>query len=152
MQEAKFEAKYGVEVLRDKKTGEIKVKKRPANEIDELIKHNQQKHKGGKAKTPAIVITPEERKKLVKEMIKKKKVKAEEVKPVIKEFKRDEFKFGEVVHEPPQLATPRYAKKVETVPRVSNRVAVISLLINYHSKVLLLFLFSRVENRSYCIP
>lgn len=120
VEEAKFEAKYGVEVIRDKKTGEIKLKKRPVNEIDERLKHNAANtKKGGKKIKAPIVIAPEERKKLIKAMIKEKKQKESETKTTeIKEFQRDEIKFGEVVNEPPHLTVPRLAKKAETVPRV----------------------------------
>lgn len=120
VEEAKFEAKFGVEVIRDKKTGEIKLKKRPANEIDERLKQNAANaKKGGRKSKAPIVIAPEERKKLIKAMIREKKQKESETKPTeVKEFKRDEIKFGEVVNEPPQLTVPRLAKKAETVPRV----------------------------------
>lgn len=115
--EAKFEAKYGVEVIRNQKTGEIKLKKRPANEIDEQLKQNARKGK----KRPTISIAPDERRKLAKAMISEKKQKEKEAKtPAVEEFKRDEVKFGEVVNAPPQLTVPRLAKKAETVPRVRN--------------------------------
>lgn len=121
VEEAKFEAKYGVEVIRDKKSGEIKLKKRPVNEIDERLKQNAANaKKGGKKVKAPIVIAPEERKKLIKAMIKEKKEKESETKAKteVKEFEREEIKFGEVAHAPPQLTVPRLAKKAETVPRV----------------------------------
>lgn len=123
VEEAKFEAKYGVEVVRDKKTGEIKLKKRPPNEIDERLKQNaiNAKRKGKNAPAASVMIPAEERKKLAKAMIQeKKKQKESELTKVsaIEEFKRDEIKFGEVVQAPPQLSVPRLAKKAETVPRV----------------------------------
>lgn len=122
VEEAKFEAKYGVEVVRNKKTGEIKLKKRPPNEIDERLKQNAQnlKHKGRKSQV--VSIAPEERKRMAKALIQEKKQKEKEAKtPVIEEFKRDEIKFGEVVNAPPQLTVPRLAKKAETVPRVRKK-------------------------------
>lgn len=123
VEEAKFEAKYGVEVVRDQNTGAIKLKKRPRNEIDERLKQNMENHKRikkGEKPIKTVVIAPTEKKKMIKAMIAEKKEKeSKAVEPPIKEFKRDEFKFGEVVHEPPQLVTPRLAKKAETVPRVS---------------------------------
>lgn len=120
VEEAKFEAKYGVEVVRDKKTGEIKLKKRPPNEIDERLKQNAANAKKKGKAIQTVVIPSAERKKLVKAMMAEKKQKEAETKqPDIKEFKRDEFKFGEVVQAPPTLGAPRYAKKAETVPRVS---------------------------------
>lgn len=122
VEEAKFEAKYGVEVVRDKKTGEIKLKKRPPNEIDEQLEQNAMNVKRkGKAPT-SVVIPAEERRKLAKAMLlEKKKQKASEStkESAIEEFKRDEVKFGEVVQAPPQLSAPRFAQKAETVPRVN---------------------------------
>lgn len=136
-QEAKFEAKYGVEVVRDKKTGEIKIKKRPKDELEEHMKQqlqNQKENKkGGKSVTPAIVISTEEKKKLVKEMIEQKRSKKDEAKPKIEEYKKDEFRFGEVVHEPPTLSKPRYAQKAETVPRVRYIVMNILMSITFQS-------------------
>lgn len=126
VEEAKFEAKYGVEVVRNSKTGEIKLKKKPKNEIDEHLKQNMENQKrlkkGGKAIPTAIVLAPEEKKKLIKAMLAEKKQKQKEAKePEIEEFKRDEVKFGEVVNAPPQqLTVPRRAKQAETVPRVRN--------------------------------
>lgn len=122
VEEAKFEAKYGVEVVRNKKTGEIKLKKRPPNEIDERLKQNAQnlKHKGRKSQV--VSIAPEERKRMAKALIEEKKQKEKEAKtPVIEEFKRDDIKFGEVANAPPQLTVPRLAKKAETVPRVRKK-------------------------------
>lgn len=125
VEEAKFEAKYGVEVHRDKKTGEIKLKKRPTNEIDERLKQNAINAKrNGKNAAAAVVIPADERKKLAKAMFQeRKKQKQDELLKVstLDEFKRDEIKFGEVVLAPPQLTAPRLAKKAETVPRVRMR-------------------------------
>lgn len=123
-QEAKFEAKYGVEVVRNKKTGEIKLKKKPTNEIDERLKQNMQTHKRAKksgkvtdAAAPSIVLSSDESSKLAKKMMSEKKAAKTAAEPV-KYFKNEEFKFGEVVHAPPTLTTPRLAQKAETVPRV----------------------------------
>lgn len=126
VQEAQFEAKYGVEVVRNKKTGEIKLKKKPANEIDERLKQNMEDHKRGKksgkgadsaAAGTTIVLSSEQKMKLVKKMMAEKKA-AKTVAEPIKDFKKDEFTFGEVVHGPPTLTTPRRGQKAETVPRV----------------------------------
>lgn len=123
-EEANFEAKYGVEVVRDKKTGAIKVKKRPRNEIDERIKQNVENHKRAKRgdkMQPLKVLTADERKKLVKQALAEKKETEQASQATsVQEFKKDEFRFGEVVMAPPQLTTvPRKAQKAETVPRVS---------------------------------
>ena len=120
VEEAKFEAKYGVEVVRHK-NGEIKLKKRPPNEIDERLKQNAINAKRKGKHVEAVVIPADERKKLAKAMLqeKKKQKDSESTKvTVVDEFKRDEIKFGEVVQAPPQLSFPRLAKKAETVPRV----------------------------------
>lgn len=116
--EAEFEAKYGVEVVRNKKTGEIKLRKKPKNEIDERLKQNEISQKTGKkgAKISDIMLTTAEKRELAKEMIKKKKVEKESEKDK-KEFQRETIAFGEVAHAPPNLVTPRLAKKAETVPR-----------------------------------
>lgn len=125
VEEAKFEAKYGVEVVRNSKTGEIKLKKKQKNEIDERLKQNMENQKrlkkGAKAIPTAIVLAPEEKKKLIKAMLAEKKQKQKESKePEIEEFKRDDVKFGEVVNAPPlQLTVPRRAQPAETVPRVN---------------------------------
>lgn len=121
VEEAKFEAKYGVSVVRNAKTGEIKLKKKPTNEIDERLKQNASNLKKNGKSAKAIVIPADERKKLVKAMMKEKKQnEVADKKPAIEEFKRDEIRFGEVAQAPPQLSTPRLAKKAETVPRVMN--------------------------------
>lgn len=154
-QEAQFEAKYGVEVVRNKKTGEIKLKKKPANEIDERLKQNMENYKrakkSGKATdaAPAIVLSSEEKRKLVKKMMAEKKATKTVVEPV-KDFKKDEFKFGEVVHAPPLLTTPRLAKKAETVPRVfiAFHLRMFELYFNF---VLNLIYSSLVRSHSYCI-
>lgn len=119
VEEAKFEAKYGVEVIRDRKTGEIKLKKRPTNEIDEQLKQNAKKSKQKGKAGQVVSIAPEERRKLAKAMVEEKKQQEKAAKaPAIEEFKLDEIKFGEVANAPPQLTVPRLAKKAETVPRV----------------------------------
>lgn len=123
VEESKFEAKYGVEVVRNQKTGEIKLKKRPRNEIDERIKQNMENHKrmkkGEKIMPKAAIVAPEEKKKMIKQMMTQKKQEEQEAKKqTVEEFKRDDVKFGEVVKAPPQLTVPRLAKKAETVPRV----------------------------------
>lgn len=117
--EAEFEAKYGVEVVRNKKTGEIKLKKKPKNEIDERLKQNEINKKTGNksVKSSGIVLTSEEKREIVKELLKNKKAE-KEFDPDKKEFQRETIAFGEVVHAPPTLVTPRLAKKAETVPRV----------------------------------
>lgn len=83
LREAQYEAKYGVNVIRNAKTGEISIIKKPKNEIDELIKEkqkskgkcnmlrNKRKEKTGKP------LDPDFAKELIKQAIKEDK---EEVK------------------------------------------------------------------------
>lgn len=152
VEEAKFEAKYGVEVMRDTKTGEIKLKKKPRNEIDERLKQNAENQKrikkGGKAIPAPLVLAPEERKKLVKAMLaeKKQKKESETKEAKIEEYKYDEVKFGEVVNAPPQLTAPRLGKKAETVPRVRE---LSSFFLNLFMTNC--FVFSLGRSRCYCI-
>lgn len=123
--EAEFEAKYGVEVIRNKKTGEIKLRKKPRNEIDERLKqnsldqHQNPAKKGAKPARTGIVLTADEKREIAKHMLKKRKTdKGAAAEADKKEFKHDHISFGEVAHAPPTLTTPRLAKKAETVPRV----------------------------------
>lgn len=118
--ESQFEAKYGVEVIRNKQTGEITLKKRPVDELEVQMKQSlKNKNADGtdkKRKRVEVKLTAADKKLLVKEMMKKKK--KEKADNVIVEYKQDIVKFGEVVHAPPTLITPRRAKKAETVARV----------------------------------
>lgn len=107
LNEAQFEAKYGVDVVRNSKTGEIQIKKRPKNDLL------------AKKKKPADVVTKlttSEKLKLKKINIKEKKLKKRQLNET--EYKRDEFIFGEVVHGPPELSTPKHGKKPETTAKV----------------------------------
>lgn len=128
LNEAKYEAKYGVKVVRNPKTGEISIQKKPPNEIDELLKRRrlEAKHKNKKPKKKDGVnegkaVNPKLAKEIIKQALREEK--EESIKEQQKEqmeFKRDVFKFGEVVHGPPNLtALPRKANKHETVARVS---------------------------------
>lgn len=114
LKEAEYEAKYGVSVVRDANTGAIAIKKKPPNEIDELIKKKKSRKPMEKASVNKI--DPKEARELIKQAIREEK--EESKKEVIEEFKTDYVKFGEVVHGPPTLTTlPRKAVRSETVPR-----------------------------------
>lgn len=117
VQEAKFEAKYGVKVVRNPKTGEIRVQKKPKDQLAQTVEIQVKGKKGNKTVVAPIQLTSAEKKKIAKEMLAKKRASKEEPN---NEFKREEIKFGEVVHEPPRLTVPRFAQKAATVPRVSN--------------------------------
>lgn len=110
MAEATYEAKYGVDVVRDKKTGEVSVKNRTAEHLPSTRKMKKKRF-----------VPTEEQKAQIKELIKKQKEeKRIEKEGRFEEFKRDEVKFGEVVHAPPVLSTiPRMARNnVSTSGRV----------------------------------
>lgn len=135
LNEAKYEIKYGVKVVRDHKTGEISIQKKPPNEIDELLKRKRinelnQKTKRGQARRKGNKNKTENggkplNMKLAKELIKQtqreeKEERLQEQQKELMEYKREIIPFGEVVHAPPHLtALPRKAQKHETVPRVS---------------------------------
>lgn len=129
IKESQFEAKYGVDVIRNAKTNEITLKKRPVDDLEvQMKKAMRNKNADGSEKKkrnrePEVTLTAAERLKAAKEMIKKKK-KEKQGNPIA-EFQRDEVRFGEVVHAPPTLSIPRRAKKAETVARV--RRSLISL-------------------------
>lgn len=141
IQESKFETKYGVEVIRNAKSGEISLRKRPDDEFEvqrkKLLKQQleERRNKKSKKKTattePDVVLTVKERTILAKEMLKKRK--AEKADNVIVEYKKDDIKFGEIVHAPPHLCKPRLAKKFETVPRVFLDIICRVLLFSYCS-------------------
>ncbi|KDR24303.1 uncharacterized protein LOC110827341 [Zootermopsis nevadensis] len=104
IQEAKFEAKYGVDINVDPVTGEVSVTKQPRDEVDE-IEHSM--HKKQNKNNPG--------RKSSKNLRKKQKL--EEVKTVKLDKNQDDFerfqdnvKFGETVHAPPTIkAVPRKA-------------------------------------------
>ncbi|KAH8271136.1 hypothetical protein KR018_001278 [Drosophila ironensis] len=129
VREANYEAKYGVSVLRDPKTGEITIQKKPKNEIDELLKQKQRerrtnkaRQKGGKVAKAKETMDPKTSRELIKRAYREaKQEEAAEAATEDKqkaEYKRDTFAFGEIVHAPPSLKTlPRKAPQNETVPR-----------------------------------
>lgn len=127
LKEAQYEAKYGVKVIRDPNTGQISIKKKPPNEIDELLKQKKKEGKGGKIKkkkktVETKAIDPKLAKELIKQAIREdEEEKLREIEKETMEYRRDIIKFGEIVHAPPTLsALPRKAQKSETVPRVSH--------------------------------
>lgn len=111
-----------MDVIRNAKTNEITLKKRPVDDLEvQMKKALRNKNADGTDKKkrnrePEVMLTAAERLKAAKEMIKKKK-KEKQGNPIA-EFQRDEVRFGEVVHAPPTLSIPRRAKKAETVARV----------------------------------
>lgn len=134
IKESQFEAKYGVEVVRNQQTGEIKIKKRPADEFDEQIKARKLAKRRGeidddgnptkKKQTTEIRMTKAEQLQRAKELIAaKREAKREALAARPVEYKTDVVAFGEVTHGPPTLVTPRRAQKAETVARVNYLLA-----------------------------
>jgi len=129
--EAGFAAKYNVDIERNQETGEIKLKKRPKDEINELMKKKRAEAKSGKkqfgneddndkpAKDEAPKLTSLQKLKLKKQS--KKLCKQDEKALAFEEYQHEEIRFGETAQAPPTLVTPRKAKKDETVPRPGKR-------------------------------
>lgn len=121
IQESKFEAKYGVEVIRNAKSGEISLRKRPQDELEvqNKLALQQSRKKGNKANNDELDVkfTSKERLALAKEMIKKRK--KAEIGNTVEEYQRDVVKFGEVAHAPPRLVKPKVGKKCDANPPVS---------------------------------
>lgn len=113
IQEAKFEAKYGVNVKVDPDTGEVSVTKQPKNEIDGMENSSRKKLKKRDAETKSS--KKEWKKQKLKEMKKEKLEKNQD------DFARfqDKVKFGEIVHAPPVIKTlPRKADTKDAKDRV----------------------------------
>ncbi|CAL7934933.1 unnamed protein product [Xylocopa violacea] len=114
--ETAFEKKYNVQVKRDPETGNIEgLTKCEENEIDKIemlrAKHKNVRKKKKKSSDEPRMTKTEKR----KEKLKLKKQKRIEEK--VDEFDkfRDQVKFGEVVHEPPQLKVrPKNADVIST--------------------------------------
>lgn len=120
LKEAEFENKFGVNVERDRDTGEvIGVEKRPKDELEELIKKakkgkKKKKKQSNETGEPRLTKTQKRSKKLSEKKQKKELAK-------IDEFDKfsDNVKFGETVHAPPNLTAPRKVSKTNLAPRVS---------------------------------
>lgn len=138
--EAGFAAKYNVDIIRNQETGEIKLKKRPKDELDELMKKKRAEAKMGKRKfeDKEPVETTPKLTSLQKLKMKKKSKKQslnDEKSHVFEEYQHDEFKFGETVLAPPTLITPRRAKKDDTVPRPGKRDLLLSSMLKSNEPV-----------------
>lgn len=125
--EAGFAAKYNVDIVRNQDTGEIKLKKKPKDQIEELMKKRRAEAKGGKKKFVEEDTTEEVEPKLTslqKLKLKKqarKKSQSDEKTRAFAEYETEVIKFGETVKAPPTLVTPRRAVKHDTVPRPGTR-------------------------------
>jgi hypothetical protein len=112
IQQAKFEAKYGVNVKVDPDTGEVSVTKQLKDETDET---ENSSHKKKRKKSAEIKSSKNERR----------KKKLEEIKMMKLEKRRDDFerfqdhvKFGETVHAPPAFRSLPRKADVDTKDRV----------------------------------
>lgn len=86
VREAQYEAKYGVNIIRNPQTGEVTLQKRPKNEIDELLKQKQKERrlaKNGRNKGKAATAKTTMDKKTSKELIKRAFKEADEEKDLV---------------------------------------------------------------------
>ncbi|XP_055585564.1 coiled-coil domain-containing protein 137 [Uranotaenia lowii] len=131
--EATFSSKYNVEIERNEQTGAIKLRKRKANEIDELLKKKARETKGYKAKSVSKVakkkLTLSEKKALKKQKINEQKQKEED--RLLEEYQLDTVAFGETVHGPPSLnVKPRRAAQLEGAPRPGTKSLLLHSILN----------------------
>lgn len=132
LKEAQFEAKYSVDVVRDDK-GEVKVKKRSEEDLLRLsgkpVSDTTAKPKGIKKRKERF-----DKKKLKKE--KKQKIREELEAEKNQMYKKDDVKFGEICHAPPQLkAIPRRGVKPDTVPRPGKKALLLHSLMDKEEAV-----------------
>lgn len=138
--EAGFAAKYNVDIIRNQETGEIKLKKKPKDEIEELMKKRRAEAKNGRRKfedkEPAAVEAPKltslQKLKLKKKA--KKQSQSDEKSKHFAEYQHEVIKFGETVQAPPSLITPRRATKNETVPRPGKRDLLLTSMLKDNSE------------------
>ncbi|KAF7996891.1 hypothetical protein HCN44_002537 [Aphidius gifuensis] len=117
--ETKFEDKFGVLIKRNNETGEIEgVEKPPKDEIDELLKLKKKHANIGKKKKKKNILEP----KLTKSQKKKVRLNSKKEKKLqdnIDEFKnyKDDIKFGEIAHAPPDIKVrPKKTENMTTKP------------------------------------
>lgn len=133
--EAAFAAKYKVDIVRNQETGEIKLKKKPKDQIEELMKKKRAQEKNGKRKfddkEPKEEVAPKlsSLQKLHLKKKTKKQSQNEEKQRVFAEYQHEEIRFGEVALAPPTLIIPRRAQKVDTVPRPGKRDLLLTSMI-----------------------
>ncbi len=133
--EAQYAVKYNVDIIRNEETGEIKLKKKPKDEIAELMEKKRLESKKGYKKKRKVVEEPIEpkltslQKLKLKKQAKKEKKNEEKIKE-FQEYQHEVIKFGETVHAPPTLVLPRKAAKVDTVARPGKRDLLLSSFFN----------------------
>ncbi|KAG5891730.1 hypothetical protein JTB14_000333 [Gonioctena quinquepunctata] len=139
--EAEFEEKYGVEIQRNE-DGEVEeVTKRPKDELELYLKkarkEKEEKGKKGKKKkktneSNSLRLSKwQKRQRKLKEKTDRKKLQD------VDEFKKykDDVKFGEIVHAPPSLTTPRKVEKQLSAPRPGNKNLLLKSMMDTKSKV-----------------
>lgn len=125
--EAGFAAKYNVDIIRNQETGEIKLKKKPKDQIEELMTKRRAQARIGKRKfsdKEPVADDPPKLTSLQKLHLKKKsrkQMQSDEKSRAFAEYQHEVIKFGETAQAPPTLITPRRAVKDETVPRPGKR-------------------------------
>jgi len=117
LNKSKFEDKYDVDMEKDEKTGEVKVKKRDWSYLDDG-KKDEPANKWEKKKLKKIAkkeLEKSEKIKLKKEKLKEKKLyKKNKNNDDFIGIKQDKVEFGEVAEAPPQLtAKPRKSSHLE---------------------------------------
>lgn len=108
LNKSKYEDKYDVDLVTDKVTGDVQVKKRDWSYLDDGIEDKPKTKKEKKMLKQKVI--KEEKLKAKKEKFKEKKLKKKNKNKndVFEHVKQDKVEFGEVVQEPPQLtAKPR---------------------------------------------
>lgn len=108
VREAQYEAKYGVNVIRNPKTGEITLQKRPKNEIDELLKQKQKERrlaKNGRNKGKAAAAKSTMDIKTSKELIKR----------AFKEADEEEDEEDQVMFERSKCVPPPYRHSLSLI-------------------------------------
>lgn len=115
-----------MDIVRNQDTGEIKLKKRPKDQIEELMKKRRAEAKSGKKKFVEEPSADAQPKLSSLQKLKLKKKAKKDLASVEKtrhftEYQHEVIRFGETVQAPPTLVKPRKAKKAETVPRPGSR-------------------------------
>lgn len=133
--EAGFAAKYHVDIVRDQNTGEIKLKKKPKDEITELMKKRRNEAQSGRKKFSDKEVFKDEPVKLTSlqklklKKLAKKNSRKDEKAHAFEEYQHEEIAFGETVLAPPTLVKPRKAAKTETVSRPGQRELLLSSML-----------------------
>ncbi|XP_052867354.1 uncharacterized protein LOC128273431 [Anopheles cruzii] len=136
--EVKFGVKFGIEVERDERTGAIHIRKRKGTDVDDMLKKELKKAKGGKGAkkvskahdaTKARKPTMHEKRTQKKHQALERKRREEDL--LLREYQYDNVAFGEVVNGPPTLNTlPRRAGKQEGGLRPASKPLLLHALVD----------------------